>query len=168
MAQGKKYNDDLKERAFALLSTNNNVAFVAQELGLPYSTVNTWKIGFEKSENCEDNLANVRSKRKEEFVNKAWKIMDTAQSLLERRLTRAAESEEEIDRVVKSVQDMDKLLLSDVQKKALLNQLNAIKIEDIGKIATVMGVSYDKQALANKEATSIIEGEVTIKKFEDY
>ena len=35
MARGQKYNDDLKEQAYALLAVNNSVAFVAKELGLP-------------------------------------------------------------------------------------------------------------------------------------
>ena len=34
MAQGKKYSDELKEKAIALLSCNN-AAYVAEELGLP-------------------------------------------------------------------------------------------------------------------------------------
>ena len=43
MAKGKKYNDDIKEKAFALLACNNNAQVVADKLGLPYTTVKTWE-----------------------------------------------------------------------------------------------------------------------------
>ena len=52
MAQGKKYNDDVKERAFALLACNNSVAYVAKELDLPYSTVKTWEKNFFAQNPC--------------------------------------------------------------------------------------------------------------------
>lgn len=36
------------------------------------------------------------------------------------------------------------------------------------KVFTVLGTLYDKQALANNEATARVEGTLEIKKFEDY
>ena len=41
MAKGKKYNDDIKEKAYALLACNNNAQVVADELAIPYTTVKT-------------------------------------------------------------------------------------------------------------------------------
>ena len=32
MAKGQKYNDDIREKAIALLTVNNSVSFVAREL----------------------------------------------------------------------------------------------------------------------------------------
>ena len=105
MAQGKKYNDDLKERAFALLVCNNSVAYVAKELDLPYSTVKTWEKKFlaqseelarqEKERddgspndevtksNDELDLAKLRKKKKEEFVESAWSHLQVRNSYRE-------------------------------------------------------------------------------------
>ena len=47
-------------------------------------------------------------------------------------------------------------------------KLAKIKVEDVKSLATVLGTLYDKQALANKEATAIVEGSITVKKFEDF
>ena len=58
--------------------------------------------------------------------------------------------------------------ITDSQRRALYKKLESIKIEDIGKLAVVLGTIYDKQALANKEATSIIDGSIAVKKFEDF
>ena len=44
--RGKKFNDDIKEKALALLATNNNAKFVADKLGLKYTTVKTWEKKF--------------------------------------------------------------------------------------------------------------------------
>ena len=66
MAKGQKYNDDIREKAIALLTVNNSVSFVARELGLPRSTVKSWKEAFDKEaeESGEDNIAKLRQKRK--------------------------------------------------------------------------------------------------------
>lgn len=188
MAQGKKYNDDLKERAFALLACNNSVAYVAKELDLPYSTVKTWEKKFlaqseelarqEKERddgspndevaksNDELDLAKLRKKKKEEFVESAWDLISKCETLIERRLNRAIGSEDVIDELLDEILQLDHKELTEPQRKALYSRIAAIKIENVKELAVVLGTLYDKQALANKEATSIVDNNVTIK-FED-
>lgn len=188
MAQGKKYNDDLKERAFALLACNNSVAYVAKELDLPYSTVKTWEKKFlarseelakqEKEQddgspndevaksNDELDLAKLRKKKKEEFVENAWGLISKCETLIERRLNRAIGSEDVIDELLDEILQLDHKDLTEPQRKALYSRIAAIKIENVKELAVVLGTLYDKQALANKEATSIVDNNVTIK-FED-
>ena len=69
MARGQKYNDDLKEKALALLAVNNSVSFVAKELGLPRSTVKTWKEVYDKEaeESGGPTIAKLRKEKKEGF-----------------------------------------------------------------------------------------------------
>lgn len=181
MARGKKYNDDIKEKAFALLAVNNNVQSVANELGLKYSTVKTWekqflakskesKTGGNVSENEKDKITNLdepdlvklRNENKERFVNEAWNIISKAKSLLERRLDRALKNEDELDQIVSEIADADREELSDKQKQVLFAKLRKIQLDDIREIATVLGTLYDKQALANKEATSIVDSSLQI------
>ncbi|HRF69869.1 MAG TPA: helix-turn-helix domain-containing protein [Candidatus Pelethenecus sp.] len=182
MAQGKKYNDDVKEKAFALLACNNNTQAVAEELGIPYTTVKTWEKkwinnGAHKQEETpekpitkhgEDNLVELRNKKKEEFVENAWELIGKVRTLLERRLDRAILSENIIDEIVEEITKLDSKQLTDSQRKALYSKISAIKIENVKELATVLGTLYDKQALANKEATAIVEGDIKVKKFEDF
>ena len=86
MAKGQKYNDDIREKAIALLTVNNSVSFVARELGLPRSTVKSWKEAFDKEaeESGEDNIAKLRQKKKEDFINDAWRLIDLSKSVLEK------------------------------------------------------------------------------------
>lgn len=118
MAKGKKFNDDIREKAFAMLATNNNLSEVAREVGVNESTLRTWK-----SEKRNDEFTKLRQKKKEEFVNRAWDIVKLGQELILKELNEAKNNNTSID---------------------------------IGKLSTVIGTMYDKQALINDEATANI------------
>lgn len=179
---GKKHKDELKEKAFALLVCNN-ASYVAKELGLPYTTVKTWENKFikegkkqidetqegttEKTSSVDEhNLVMLRHKKKEEFINSAWDIIDLGKQILHRRFRRALESEDKLDDLEKELMSLPNTDLSTEQKKALAKKLSIIKVEDVGKLTTALGTLYDKQALANGEATS--REEQILKGFEDY
>ena len=65
--KGQKYNDDIKEKAIAMLTVNNSVSYVAKKLELPRSTVKTWKIQFDKQA-----LANGEATSREEQILKGF------------------------------------------------------------------------------------------------
>lgn len=169
MAKGQKYNDDIKEKAIALLTVNNSVSYVARELGLPRSTVKSWKEAFDKEaeDSGEDTIAKLRQKKKEDFIKGAWGLIDLAQGVLEKRLKRARDNEESLDELVDEINKLDYKTLTSQQRQALYMKLSKIKVDDVKSLATVLGTLYDKQALANKEATAIVEGNITVRKFED-
>lgn len=200
MARGQKYNDDLKERAFALLAANNSVAYAARELSLPYSTVKTWEKKFlarseelarqEKERESggsgndevangsaekdaeginsaeEKDLAKLRKKKKEEFVESAWTLIGQCETLIGRRIARALESENAIDELLNEILMLDRKDLTEPQRKSLYSKISAIKIENVKELAIVLGTLYDKQALANKEPTTIADNNILLK-FED-
>ena len=205
MARGKKYSDEIKERAFALLATSNNVQVVADTLGLPYNTVKTWEkkmlegdfvkvrdenagaqarelntgyeVGFVNDEVYEAHdeahdegadvsaLSELRNKKKMEFVDRAWKMLERAQILLERRINRAYEQEDKIDAIIRIIGERggaDKLTQTD--RNELYKVLGEIKLESTRSLSTLLGTLYDKQALAAKEPTVNVGG---VLKFED-
>ena len=159
MARGQKYNDDLKEKAIALLTVNNSVSFVARELKLPRSTVKSWKEDYDKKagKDGKDTVAKLRQKKKEKFVEDAWRLVDKVKTILERRLDRAIQSEDKMDELLEEILQLDYKQLTVQQRKALYTRISALKIEDIKALSTVLGTLYDKQALANKEATQIVD-----------
>lgn len=162
------YGDETKEKAFALLASGMLCSQVAKQLNIPYTTVKTWEKKWESesvTENDEEvtkNLVALRNAKKEEFARSAWDIIEKANDLLMRRLDRALDCEDIIDSIVEDVLEADKDDMSYMAKKAVLGKLRAIKVEDIREIATVIGTIYDKQALANKEATEIVEGGIQV------
>lgn len=179
---GKKHKDELKEKAFALL-VSNNASYVAKELGLPYSTVKTWENKFikegrkkiangETSQNDEDNLVKLRNKKREEFVNSAWENIELADKLIKRKLKRALEQEDQIDELIAVAneeldeEESEKNRSNEKKRQRICSKIDALKLDNLSQISTTLGTLYDKQALANGEATS--REETIIKGFEDY
>lgn len=156
--RGKSYDETTKEKAIALFMSGKGKAEVARELKLPYNTVYEWVKTYEESPEFEE----FREIKRKEFINSAWKCVATAQTILQRKLDRAIEEEEKLDELL-SMLDTD----DEIDRKFILNRIAAIKLDDIGKLATVIGTMYDKQALASNQPTTIHGGEVEIKRFED-
>ena len=169
MAKGKKYNDDVKEKAYALFDTNNNLTYISQKLGIPKSTLFGWKKEYDARTEEDKNLAQLRTKKKEKFILGAWRSIELSQQILERRLARALEEETRIDELMLLVDESArKEGFTQEMRKGLLTRVAQLHCDDLGKLVQVLGTLYDKQALANKEATEILGGQVTLKKFEDF
>jgi len=121
--RGKKHPDETRIKAIELLSVYN-VAEVARQLNLPENTVRTWAQGKTKaSKNDAESLVELRAQKKAEFVVRGWAIIESAQGLLA------------------------DLIEAD---KARPIEERRLKAQDI---TNIIGVQYDKQALASNETT---------------
>ena len=176
MARGKRIDDETREQAFALLATNHGAAYVADKLKIPYSTVKTWeKKWLEEAKKNADkggkkgkkSLEELRSEKKESFVFSAWRSIEKATNLLEHRIDRALFNEMALDKLLEIALDADISKLSQTEKNAICSRLASLKLESTRELATVIGTLYDKQALANKEPTVNVGGELGLRKFED-
>ncbi len=173
--KGSKYKDDILLQAFSFFAAGKRPKEVADLLNIPLSTVQKWNIRWNKkgfklqpeSAGGETlNLAQVSSDYKKEFIAKSWALIGRAQEVLSRRLERAVQSEDSIDELVLEIENLDRDELNDLQRKVLHSKIATIKIESVKELAVVLGTLYDKQALANKEPTSIVDAQV--RKFEDF
>ena len=162
MARGKKYDLANKEKALALMAASNNLEETSRQLNIPVTTLHTWK---KEAETKSQEFVELRNKRKQDFINSAWDGIDRSKRLLLRKLERALTDEEKLDALLSEFESMDWKDLSKEQRSAMYKKFAALKLEDIGKLTTVLGTIYDKQALASEEATSIIKGTITL---EDY
>lgn len=122
--RGQKINEDIKERARALLAVNNNLSAVARELNIPITTLTSWKKKFDQD---DDNFAKLRNENKKKFIDNAWKIILLAQNETERVLE--------------------------------MSKGSNTPLVDLSKLATVIGVMYDKQALAQGDSTCNLGGQ---------
>jgi hypothetical protein len=185
MARGAKYNDDIREKAYALLATNNNVQYVSKELGLPYTTVKTWRDKWLRQVNEGENdgvtnpvakqgthnLAELRNKKKEEFVNNAWELIENSMTVACRRVERAVRLEKSIDIVAEAILNNAASISEDTgivynELLAIVKELENFKNFRLSEISSLIGTMYDKQALINKEATGILD--CSVKKFEEF
>ena len=144
---GSKYKDDEKEQALAMLTTMSYKE-VSKQLEIPENTLRDWK---KREEKINPEFVKLRTKKKEEFVNSAWNIIEKANKLIERKIERALSIEDDIDDLIKKAKRNQDLSKEDI---LLLNKnINKLSIDNIGQVSTVIGTLYDKQALINKEAT---------------
>ena len=108
----------------------------------------------------ELTLDELRAKKKRDFVDNSWAIIEGAQAILKRRVERAIHKEDVIDEIISIVEDSD---LTEEARKGLLRKLSAVRLDDIRALSSILATCYDKQALAAGDPTVIGD----IKKFED-
>ena len=102
------------------------------------------------------------NEKKKQFSRDSWQNIEKAQEIIYRRLTRALDQESAIDEIVNIILSAKDEDLTYEQKQALLNKMRKIKVEDVRELAVVVGTLYDKQALANKDVTSVVGGGVIV------
>lgn len=161
MSQGKKYGEAIRERAIAMVMSGKTISDTAREMKLAYTTVYAWI----KTLQEEPNFEELREIKRQQFITNAWNCVMKAQNLLQRKLDRATDEEAAIDTLIEIVNSDAEL--DGIERRSLINKLSAIRLDDAGKLATVIGTMYDKQALASNQPTSIHGGEVGIKRFEE-
>ena len=168
MKDRKKYSDELKEQAYAMLVTNS-MRYVSRELNIPVGTLAGWKKERDAKaiEQGTDTIEQLRAKKKEEFVHKAWGIIGDALDVAHIRIARAKNIEDNIDIVAEELKKNAKVIeeQSGIGWFALLNLIKDLKETKnfkLSEITTLVGTLYDKQCLATKEPTSIMGGSMTI------
>ena len=120
--------------------------------------------GVEDSDEDKDGeltLDELRAKKKRDFVDNSWAIIEGAQAILKRRVERAIHKEDVIDEIISIVEDSENL--TEEARKGLLRKLSAVRLDDIRALSSILATCYDKQALAAGDPTVIGD----IKKFED-
>ena len=91
--RGRRYDDGIRERAFALLAVKGNQREVARELGIAESTLRGWL----RADAPPEPVAKEREDRRLAFVALAWETLENALRLANGRLERAIESGEEVN-----------------------------------------------------------------------
>lgn len=158
MPRGQKTPIELKEKCKAIVAATGNIGEASRQTGIPRNTIKGWV-------DETDDFEQVRKDKKQEFINKSWDIIGKAQKLIDKRMNRAIEFEDEIDALINRIAIDDSL--TDAEIKGIITKIRKLKLESATELSTVIGTLYDKQALANKEATAIVDGNIGIKKFED-
>lgn len=168
MKDRKQYSEELKEQAYAMLVTNS-MRYVSRELNIPVGTLAGWKKERDAKaiEQGTDTIEQLRAKKKEEFVNKAWGIIGDALDVAHIRIARAKNIEDNIDIVAEELKKNAKVIeeqsgIGWFALQNLIKDLKETKNFKLSEITALVGTLYDKQCLATKEPTSIMGGSMTI------
>ena len=145
MSKRQTYSADLKNKIMERLSSGESVALLSCQTGVPESTLRGWAHSRKEAEDLLQPEEYCRL-QKEEFVKGAWRVISTGLCLLERRMLRALQKEEQFDALTDQILCCDEL--SAEERKAALRELAALRLEDINKIKSVVSSLYDKQSSA--------------------
>ena len=187
MAKGQKLEEKQIEVMRAYLAAGSSLAETARRMGLPKSTVATYKKRFESEGKApSDEGENERSRTEkgagardgggqtfeelrtlntERFIADAGEIVGMTQQLVKHDLEYAIAHRAKIDQAIEVLCALGERI-SPQELRACVKVLTELKLPDIGKLSSVMGTMYDKRALAKGEPTENIGGTAVIR-FED-
>lgn len=172
-------DEAIKERALALLATNLPATRVAEMLNLKVGTVRTWKkvaVDKEKAiergeiqDDAELKVNATRLENKKNFVNNAWNLINESMEVAHKRISRLNKFEENVDIVANAIKKNADKICTDVgigyfDLVNLIKELQSLKGVKVGELSTLIGTMYDKQALANGEATQNVR-DITVEEY---
>lgn len=162
--QGSIYSDAIKEKAIAMLGVKT-VREVSKKLKIPESTLRDWNRNANK---INPDLAELRDKKKKDFANKAWEVINESLEVAQKRVRRLNKLENNIDVVAGAIQHNASDICKENQMslnelKDIVKELQALKGVKLSELSILIGTMFDKQALVNNEPT-----EITKTKLEDF
>lgn len=162
--QGSIYSDAIKEKAIAMLGVKT-VREVSKKLKIPESTLRDWNRNANK---INPDLAELRDKKKKDFANKAWEVINESLEVAQKRVHRLNKLENNIDVVAGAIQHNASDICKENQMslnelKDIVKELQALKGVKLSELSILIGTMFDKQALVNNEPT-----EITKTKLEDF
>lgn len=164
LMQGSMYSDALKEKAIAMLGVKT-VREVSKKLKIPESTLRDWNRNATK---INPELAELRDKKKKDFANKAWEVINESLEVTQKRIHRLNKLEENVDIVAGKIRSNAEDICKENQislneLKDIINELQSLKVVKVSELSVLIGTMFDKQALVNNEPT-----EITKTKLEDF
>lgn len=149
MARGKKTSPETVYKVMALWFTNYNLRETARNLNMPLTTV---KDIVDKNKSNPD-FEQLRTQTEKAFAQKTTEIIEKGLLLLNKRLDRAIEHEEDLDELIEEIWDIDDEEMSYKDKDKLVNKIKTLQLQNIKDITTAIGTLYDKRALSKGEMT---------------
>lgn len=162
MARGKKTDIETIYKVMINYFTTGNANETARQLNMPETTIKD----IIKKNKDKDEFVKLRGEKKEEFVDKASRIIDKSLELMEDRIDTARLNQNELEKIIQMVWEQDKKSLNETQKKMIVNKIGKMQLTSLSELTTALGTLYDKSRLAKGESTGNTEFKVEIKVIE--
>ena len=157
MARGKKTDNETIYKIMISMFSTNNFNETSRQLDIPVKTVE--KIYKENKD--KEEFTKLCIEKKEEFVENATRIINKASQLLEKRLDTALNSQDELEKIIKKKYKKNKKDFNETQKRAIVNKIAKMQLNNLSEITTAIGTMYDKRNLA--EGKSTVNTDINIK-----
>lgn len=150
MAKGKKTDNETIYKIMISMFSTNNFSETGRQLGIATTTVEK----IYKDNKDKPEFVKLCNEKKEEFVDKATRIINKATNLMEQRIDLATEHENELEEIIDEIWMTDKKEMNETKKKALVAKIAGMQLYSLKELAVAIGTMYDKRALAKGESTS--------------
>ena len=156
MAKGKKTSPGEIYRVMAIWSITDSYSETARRMAMPESTVEA----IVKANRDKEEFVKLCEENRRSFAEKAQDVIDKSMKLMEMRLDRAINREEELDTLIDVIFASDKSEISKDDKLNLVRKIRQLQIHDIKSLTTAVGTLFDKKALIDGDATEKVIVEV--------
>lgn len=147
--RGKKTSPEDVYKVMTAWAIHRNNMEVSRLTGVPEPTVR--KIVDDNKD--KEEFAKLCEEKRDEFSEKASRIIDKGLKILDKRLTTALEKQDALDKLIDEIESTDEDEISHKQKMSAISLIQEAQIQRIKDISTMIGTLYDKRALARGEST---------------
>lgn len=156
MAQGQKRTPQEIADVLTTYAITDSLSETSRRTGVP---VTTCKDIVDKHRGTEA-FEKLRNEKREQFSERANRIVFKGLTLLERRYDKALDKEDELDLLLDTVFDSEDL--SDKNKQDIAKKLSKLELNTLSELTTSMGTLFDKMRLANGESTENSSQTITV------
>ena len=139
MARGVKVSEATREKIIAAHNTGESKGAIAKLFKLSKSTVCGIINKYEKEK--PDEVEQVRTQKKIEYIEEASNVVKGLLAVLERRVATILKDEDVLEEIIDIISDSD---LTDRSKNSLIGKMSSIMSPKLTELTTAFGTIYDK------------------------
>lgn len=132
--RGKKTDNETIYKIMLSVFDTNNYNESARILNLPQKTVEK----IYKEHKNDKEFTKLCAQKKDEFIERATRIINKASNLLEKRIDTATEEEEELEELLENIYKADKKDLGEAEKKAIVSKIKKMQLNSLNEISTAL------------------------------
>lgn len=165
--RGVKISAKIKAKALVMLMSGDTMTYIHEQLGVPVSTIATWKKNFNKDGEFDNARNNILKEQWDKYMLEALLYQETALEILGLKLENALTAEKNRKALIDGIVNLSE----GASNEALKKNLQMVLPESISDIARVFGLMTEKVAIMSGKASHNLNlnlnGEVK-HKFEDF
>lgn len=158
MAMGKDRTPEEVTQILTTYAITDNLRETSRQTGIPLSTV---KVIVDRHRGTEE-FERLRTQKREEFSQRASRIVFKGLTLLERRYDKALDNEDDLEGLIDLVTSAKDEDMSYKERMDLAKKLGRLELNTLSEITTSMGTLFDKMRLANGESTENSSQTITV------
>lgn len=157
MTKGQNRTPEEVTQILSTYAITDNLRETSRRIGIPLTTVKDIVDRHRGTKEFEE----LRTQKREEFGQRASRIVFKGLTLLERRYDKALDNEEELEDLINLITN-SKDEISYKEKMDLTKKIGKLELNTLSEITTSMGTLFDKMRLANGESTENSSQTITV------